>query len=115
MFRVAIWANTMRPTATIQVTNIEFVTANFPIWRTGIGFNDTAGSCSPWADATSAASVVVASANPQSKITTAQRKQRLRIFVSTAVADIGDAGLQRSSAFVPHSRYYCGKADPATT
>jgi hypothetical protein len=89
----------MRPTATIQVTNIEFVTANPPTWTIGIGFNDTAGSCSPLADAASAASVVVASANPQSKTTTAKRKQRLRIFVSTAVAGIGDTGVPTSPAF----------------
>jgi hypothetical protein len=96
MFRVAIWAKTMMPAATIHVNNIEFVTANFPIWKTVIGFNDTAGSCSPpWLDAASAASVVVASANPQSNTTTAKRKQRLRIFVSIAVAGIGDASLPR--------------------
>jgi hypothetical protein len=31
MFRVAIWAKTIMPAATIQVTSIEFVIANLPI------------------------------------------------------------------------------------
>jgi hypothetical protein len=42
-------------------------------------------------------------------------KQRLRIFVSTVVAGIGDASLPRSSAFVPHLRDYDGKAASVTT
>jgi hypothetical protein len=39
----------------------------------------------------------------------------LRIFVSTSVADIGDARLPRSFAFVPHSPNYGEKAASATT
>jgi hypothetical protein len=42
-------------------------------------------------------------------------KQRLRIFVSTAVAGIGDASLPRRSTFVPQSRNSGEKAAPATT
>jgi hypothetical protein len=42
-------------------------------------------------------------------------KQRLRIFINTVVASIGDADLPRPSAFFPHRRDYGKKAAPATT
>src|SRR5260370_41336702 len=41
--------------------------------------------------------------------------QRVRFFVPPFIPRIGDASLPRSSAFVPHSRGYGGKAAPATT
>src|SRR5437660_240318 len=109
--RVAICEKMMMPAATIQVTSIEFVIPKPPNWTSICGFSETP-SCSGWVYGFSAASVDVARANPQSNITTAKRKQRLRIFVSTAVAGIGDASLPRSSASVPHSRDYNEQADP---
>jgi len=63
----------------------------------------------------SAANVDVASIALEANARIDISKQRLRIFVSTAVAGIGDADLPRPSAFVPHRRAYCGKAASATT
>src|SRR5438552_14162696 len=106
--RVAICEKTMIPAATSQVTSIEFVIPKPPNSTSIWGFNGTP-SCAPGCDAGSAASVVVASANPQNNIATTKRKQRLRIFISTAVAGIGDTDLPGSSAFVPHLRDYGGE------
>jgi hypothetical protein len=77
--RVAICEKMMMPAATIQVNSIEFVIPKPPNWTSISGFNETP-SCSGWVDAVSAARVDVASTNPQSNITTAKRKQRLRIL-----------------------------------
>jgi hypothetical protein len=65
--------------ATIQVTNVEFVIPKPPNSTSICGFSETP-SCSGWVDGFSAASVDVARANPQNNITTAKRKQRLRIL-----------------------------------
>src|ERR1700730_9822461 len=110
--RVAICEKMMMPAATIQVTSIEFVIPKPPNWTSICGFNETP-SCS--VAPASAAKADVASIALEANARIDISKQRLRIFISTAVTDIGDASLPRSSAFVPHSRDYGGKAAPATT
>src|SRR5262245_32261211 len=79
MLRVAICAKMMRPAATIQVTNIELVTTNLPIWKIGIGFNDTAGA------SLSAAMAGAVSAMLKSSVKTDVKKQRLRILFGRQV------------------------------
>ncbi|HEX4652788.1 MAG TPA: hypothetical protein VH227_00935 [Candidatus Udaeobacter sp.] len=58
--------------------------------------------------ATSAAKLDVASIALEANARIDISKQRLRIFVSTAVAGIGDASLPRSPALAPQSRDYAG-------
>jgi hypothetical protein len=62
--RVAVWAKTMMPAATIQVTSIEFVSAKWPNCTSGAAFSGTP-SCSTCAGAAvSAANAELASATP---------------------------------------------------
>src|SRR5438128_12290401 len=94
--RVAICERMMMPAATIQVTSIEFVIPKPPNWTSICGFNETP-SCS--VVPASAAKVDVASIALEANARIDISKQRLRIFVSTAVAGIGDASLPGWSAF----------------
>src|SRR5581483_2018803 len=59
--------------ATNQVTSMELVTENFPMWNNSAGFSGTAGSAS-------AAAADVAATNPLATISTNTKKQRFRIF-----------------------------------
>ena len=60
--RVAICAKTMMPAATIQVTSIEFVTANLPISTIGAGFSETPSCSACVGAAVSAANAELANA-----------------------------------------------------